>query len=173
MSRSQGAVLATERLRFHPWEADDLPLLLDLHRDPDVQRFLEVGGVVWDEEVFRTKFERFRADDAENGWTKFKLLDAQGRFLGRAGFSRVEQTGALELGYSLKREFWGQGYAGEAAKALLNWIYRAAPVDHVIGFAFVEHTASRRVLEKAGMSFTGVQNLDGTPHAFYRHNRPS
>jgi ribosomal-protein-alanine N-acetyltransferase len=70
------------------------------------------------------------------------------------------------------RSHWGQGYATEAAGALLDWIYRVQPVDHVIGFAIAEHKASRRVLEKVGMVFTGIQDVDGNPSAFYRHNRP-
>jgi RimJ/RimL family protein N-acetyltransferase len=35
-----------------------------------------------------------------------------------------------------------------------------------------EHAASRRVLEKAGMSLTGIRDVDGIPNAFYRHDRP-
>jgi len=169
----QDAVLVTERLRFCPWEADDFPLLMDLHRDPEVQHFLQMGDPPWDEAFLRVKFQSFRADYAENGWTKFKLLDASGTLLGRAGFGRFAKTGELELGYSLKREFWGQGYASEAATALLEWAYQATPVDHVIGFAVVENAASRRVLEKAGMRFTGLRNLKGVPNAFYRHDRPA
>ena len=165
-------ILQTERLRFHLWQAQDLPLLLELHGDPGVQRFLEAGEPVWDEAVLVGKFDRFRADYEEHGWTKFKLLDAQGRFLGRAGFGRFDETGGLELGYSLMRPFWGQGYATEAATALLSWIYGAAPVDHVLGFAVADHVASRRVLEKIGMRFTGLRDLNGIPNAFYRHDRP-
>lgn len=167
------AILQTERLRFHLWQAEDLPLLLELHGDPEVQRFLEAREPVWDEAVLKGKFDRFRADYAEHGWTKFKLLDAQGRFLGRAGFGRFDETGGLELGYSLMRPFWGQGYATEAASALLGWIYGAAPVEYVIGFAVADHAASRRVLEKIGMRFTDIRDLSGVPNAFYRHDRPA
>jgi [ribosomal protein S5]-alanine N-acetyltransferase len=67
--------------------------------------------------------------------------------------------------------FWGCGHATEAAGALLDWIYRVEPVDHVIGFAVAENLASRRVLEKAGMKFTGLRALNGIPNAFYRHGR--
>ena len=42
----------------------------------------------------------------------------------------------------------------------------------LIGFAAAGHEASRKVLEKTGMSFTGVQALNGVPYAFYRHDRP-
>jgi len=71
------------------------------------------------------------------------------------------------------RHLWGTGYATEAARALLNWIYRVEPVDHVISFAVAENRASRKVLEKAGMSFTGIRDVDGIPNAFYRHDRPA
>ena len=166
-------VLVSERLRFHPWEADDFPLLVELHRDPEVQHFLQMGDPPWDEAFLRAKFDGFRKDYAENGWTKFKVLDPQGRFLGRAGFGSFDETGELELGYSVMRPFWGRGYASEAAGALLDWIYRAVPVDHVIGFAVAENMASRRVLEKAGMAFTGLRDLHGIANAFYQHDRPA
>ncbi len=71
------------------------------------------------------------------------------------------------------RPFWGMGYASEAANALLDWIYRKISIDHVIGFAVAESTASRRVLEKAGMAFTGPANLRGIANAFYRRDRPT
>ncbi len=168
----QNPILTTERLRLYPWQEDDFSLLVELHGDPDVQRFLEAGGPAWDEASLRRRLARFRADHAEHGWSKFKVLDAQGRFVGRAGFSLFEQTGEVELGYTFKRECWGQGYATEVARALLEWIYRATSLDHVIGFAVADHAASRRVLEKVGMRLTDVRDYKGLPNAFYRHDRP-
>ena len=165
-------VLTSERLCFHPWEAEDFPLFASLHSDPEVQHFLQMGDPPWDEAYLRAKFDGFRADYASNGWTKFKVTDRQGAFLGRAGFGWFPETDELELGYSFKRHLWGHGYATEAARALLDWIYGAKPVDHVIGFAVAEHAASRRVLEKAGMAFTGIRDVDGILNAFYRHDRP-
>lgn len=166
-------ILTTERLRLYPWQEEDFPLFAALHSDREVQRFLEVGETVWDEPILRKKFAGFRADYARHGWSKFKALDSQGRFVGRAGFSLFEETGEAELGYSFKRAFWGQGYATEAVRALLAWIYRTTSLDHVIGFAVADHAASRRVLEKVGMRLTDVRDYNGIPNAFYRHDRPA
>jgi RimJ/RimL family protein N-acetyltransferase len=166
-------VLTSERLCFHPWDPDDFPLLAALHSDPEVQHFLQMGDPPWDDPYLRAKFDGFRNDYAVHGWTKFKVTDRDGVFLGRAGFGLFGPTGELELGYSFMRHLWGMGYATEAAGALLNWIYRVEPIDHVIGFAVAENRASRRVLEKAGMSFTAVREVDGIPNAFYRHDRPA
>ena len=169
---AKSPVLVSERLCFHPWEPEDFPLLAALHRDPQVQHFLQMGDPPSDEMFLQAKFEGFRADYEAHGWTKFKVTDRQGAFIGRAGFGRYEATQELELGYTFMRSLWGQGCATEAAGALLDWIYRVEPVDHVIGFAVAEHEASRRVLEKAGMVFTGIRNVDGIPNAFYRHDHP-
>ncbi|MBJ6127224.1 GNAT family N-acetyltransferase [Microvirga splendida] len=158
---------------FHPWGAEDFPLFASLHGDPEVQYFLQKGEPPWDEAFLRAKFEGFRDDYAAHGWTKFKVTDQQGAFLGRAGFGWFPATGEVELGYSFMRAFWGHGYATEAASALLDWIYRTKPLDHVIGFAVAEHAASRRVLEKVGMTFTGIRDVDAIPNAFYRHTRPA
>ncbi|QRM29789.1 GNAT family N-acetyltransferase [Microvirga sp. VF16] len=166
-------VLVSERLCFHAWEPEDFPLLAALHGDPQVQHFLQMGDPPWDELFLQKKFESFRADYAAHGWTKFKVTDRQGAFIGRAGFGRFDATWELELGYTFMRPLWGQGYATEAAGALLDWIYRVEAVDHVIGFAVAEHKASRRVLEKVGMAFTSIRDVDGIPNAFYRHNRPA
>jgi [ribosomal protein S5]-alanine N-acetyltransferase len=166
-------VLVSDRLCLYPWDAEDFPLFASLHSDPEVQHFLQMGDPPWDEAYLWAKFEGFRADYAQNGWTKFKVTDRQGAFLGRAGFGWFPETDELELGYSFKRALWGRGYATEAACALLDWIYKAKPVDHVIGFAVAEHAASRRVLEKAGMSFAGIRDVEGIPNAFYRHDRPA
>ena len=118
----QNPVLVSERLSFHPWDAEDFPLLVTLHREPEVQHFLQMGDPPWGEAFLRAKFEGFRAEYALHGWTKFKVLDARGTFLERAGFGGFDETGELELGYSFMRPFWDHGYATQAATALLGWI---------------------------------------------------
>ena len=102
-------VLTSERLCFHAWEPEDFPLLATLHRDPQVQHFLQMGDPPWDERFLKAKFTSFRADYAAHGWTKFKVTDPDGTFLGRAGFGRFEKTQELELGYTFMRSLWGQG----------------------------------------------------------------
>jgi RimJ/RimL family protein N-acetyltransferase len=53
-------VLVSERLCFHPWEPEDFPLLAALHRDPQVQHFLQMGDPPWDEVFLQAKFKGFR-----------------------------------------------------------------------------------------------------------------
>ena len=58
-----------------------------------------------------------------------------------------------EIGYRLHREFWGQGFATEIGRALVQRGIQDFGVTRIVGHALTENLASRRVLEKIGLSF--------------------
>jgi Acetyltransferase (GNAT) domain len=60
-------------------------------------------------------------------------------------------AGEAELGYRLRQEGWGQGYATEGAVALIRTGFSEGGVERVVASTLVAHTASRRVMEKAGL----------------------
>ncbi len=62
----------------------------------------------------------------------------------------------MELGYRLRRSAWGKGYATEASRALIEKGFRELGVQRVFAFTMVVNTASRRVMEKAGLKFVRV-----------------
>ena len=125
-------MLSTDRLVFRPFTPGDLPLLADLNNDPDVMRHLSADGQPWPAHVLAAKLERFIAEQAKHGFSKWKVHRRDdGRFVGRAGFSPFE--GDVELGFILKRELWGAGYATECAQGLLAWIEREhSEIDRVV-----------------------------------------
>src|SRR6185312_7724452 len=77
-------ILETERLVFHPFTPDDLPLLRDLHSDPEVQRY--IGGM-WEAEVLQRRLDQYVTDQAARGISKWKAYLKDGTFVGRAGVS--------------------------------------------------------------------------------------
>jgi ribosomal-protein-alanine N-acetyltransferase len=164
-------LLSTDRLVFRPFAPGDLPLLADLHGDPDVMRHLSVDGRAWSGDVLAAKLERFIEEQARHGFSKWKVHRRDDdRFVGRAGFSPFE--GDVELGFILKRELWGAGYATECARGLLAWMDRNCPqIGRVVAFAHPENLASCRVLEKVGMTPIGRRILHGADHAFYEWRR--
>jgi [ribosomal protein S5]-alanine N-acetyltransferase len=91
-----------------------------------------------------------------------------GTFMGRAGFLIWPETGETELGYCFKREYWGKGYATEVSQALVKWIFETTKLNHIIGFAAEENIASRKVLERVGMTLTDVRKIKEISFAFYR-----
>lgn len=163
-------ILETERLVFRPFTTDDFSLLAELHSDPQVQRY--IGGM-WTPEEVQRRLDYYMSQQGELGWSKWKAyLKADGSFVGRAGVSVDLHTGEPELGYSFARRAWGHGLASETARAIVAWMWANTALDAITAFAVVDNLASRRALEKVGMTFVGEDWRHEDRCAYYRIGRP-
>jgi RimJ/RimL family protein N-acetyltransferase len=159
-------ILETQRLVFHPFTPDDRPLLVELHGDPEVQRY--IGGL-WESEAYARRLAQYVADQATYGVSKWKAYLRDGTFVGRAGVSWWEVTG-FELGYAFKTAAWGQGLATEAARGVVEWTWANTDIDRLCGFTERGNHASRRVLYEGerelgfGVGPSAVYWLDRPPH---------
>jgi RimJ/RimL family protein N-acetyltransferase len=88
------------------------------------------------------------------GYGVWLLIEQEGRVVvGSAGFQgRPSPEGEVELGYGVHPDFRNQGYASEAARALLRWASEQPGVTRVIAHCDQDNVASQRVVEKAGMT---------------------
>jgi RimJ/RimL family protein N-acetyltransferase len=82
------------------------------------------------------------------------LIETGGEVIGACGFD-LRETGP-EIGYWIGVAFWGNGYASEAAQAVIDHAFRERRFDALLAGARVTNPASRRVLEKCGFQWTGV-----------------
>jgi len=147
--REQSVILKTPRLSFVMWDEGDAPLVQQLHSTIATTRYLS-GSAPWSLEKAEERLRGWFAEQARDGTTKYKILAENGGFLGRAGISKFRNE-QFELGYSLREEAWGKGYATEAASALTEWFFKRGFAPDLIAFTHPENTASQRVLEKIGM----------------------
>ena len=162
-------ILETERLVFRPFTPAEFDLLLELHSDPAVQRY--IGGMFGAEGV-RVRLDHYLRDQAERGFSKWKAYLKDGRFVGRAGVSTDPEGGGVELGYAFARASWGQGLASEAARGIVDWVWASTDLPEIGAFAAVGNAPSRRVLEKLGMTFLGEADRHGDRCAIYSLKRP-
>ena len=88
------------------------------------------------------------------GETVFAIT-LDGALIGMCGLDRRQD--GVELGYWLGVPFWGRGYATEAARALIDYAFAELGHEVLSSGARVSNPASRRVLEKCGFQWTGVQ----------------
>ena len=83
-----------------------------------------------------------------------------GRFVGRAGLKHHDNwpldPDNTEVGYLFDRGMWGKGYATEAARAAIAFAFETLDREEVISIARPDNAASRRVMEKAGLSYAGA-----------------
>ncbi len=147
-----GAVIhTTKRLRVRLFRADDLPLLTALNGDPVVMEYL--GGVMAEErsnQEARDIQESYR----RNGFGKVAVERlSDGAFLGTCGLSReLWYPQDLEIGWRLAAEYWGHGYATEAARFWLRYAFTALAAARVISITDAPHQRSRAVMQRLGLS---------------------
>jgi RimJ/RimL family protein N-acetyltransferase len=83
-------------------------------------------------------------------------------FIGWCGLDHRDQTKtAPVLFYLLKASYWGKGLATEAARAVLDYAFTELGLDRVDGGAALENVASKRVMEKIGMRYVGLNSEGG------------
>lgn len=144
----------TERLRIRRWREADLPALFEVYGDAEAMRWVGDGRP-----LTREGCERWlavtEANYAARGYGMFTaehLADA-----GIVGFCGLVHPGdqpEAEIKYALRRPYWGQGLATEAARGLLAFGRDSLGLATIIATVAPENAASRRVLTKAGMTLT-------------------
>lgn len=80
------------------------------------------------------------------------LLKETGELIGDCGLEQMEDQGAAELGYDFRSDFWNRGYATEAAIAVRDYAFNVLKLPRLISLIRVGNLASRRVVEKVGMT---------------------
>jgi RimJ/RimL family protein N-acetyltransferase len=158
--------LETSRLTLRRFTDADEDDLVALDGDPEVMRFLNGGRPTPREEV------RSRVLPALFGYyERFEDLGfwaaeekSTGRFLGWFHFRPYKnepRDGDIELGYRLRRSAWGKGYATEGSRALIRKGFTELGVERVVAETMTVNAASRRVMEKAGLTLVRTFHRDG------------
>jgi RimJ/RimL family protein N-acetyltransferase len=155
--------LDTERLTLRRFTVADVDNLVELDSDPDVMRYLS-GGTPTPRDVIECEIlPRFlRANEQFDGFGYWAAIEkATGAFLGWFSFRPRDEahTDEVELGYRLRKAAWGQGYATEGARALIRKGFAELGVQRVYATTYQDNLASRRVMEKAGLSFVRAYRL--------------
>ena len=96
---------------------------------------------------------QFRSDESA-GLGRFACVEkSTGRVIGVTGLRPEPEYGGYAFGYRILPEYWGQGFATEAATTLLQYGYHQLKLPHIVATVFPQNVASVRVLEKIGLVF--------------------
>jgi [ribosomal protein S5]-alanine N-acetyltransferase len=117
---------------------------------------------VWLADKVRQQTER-TSPDGLGMWAVVER--SSGRVIGGALLqqARINGKSQVELGYHFARAAWGQGYATEVARALLDYGFQTLGLRRIVGVVLPDNLASRRVLLKIGMHSEGMGDYDGYP----------
>lgn len=174
-------MIVTSRLILRPWRESDLPLFAEQNADPIVMRFLTPPLTREASDAYSARAMRHFADHGFCKWA----VEAPGvaSFIGAVGLTHVrfeaDFTPAVEVAWRLNRRYWGQGYATEAARGAIEDGFRRAGLREIVAVTALDNQASRRVMERLGMSrsmeFDYPGHPEGSPlrrHILYRLPSP-
>lgn len=142
--------IETPRLRLRGWRESDRDAFAALNRDPDVMR--DLGGPL-DRAASDAKLDRYAAALARHGHGRMLVETLAGDFLGYVGIMppRPDYPPYAEIGWRLRREAWGFGYAAEAARAALGDAFGRVGLRDVIAFTTPDNIRSQAMMGRLAM----------------------
>lgn len=167
--------LQTERLILSRMTAADAGFILRLLNQPSFLRFIgdkgvrdEAGAVRYLKEGPDAMFERY-------GFCLYRVaLKDRNIPIGMCGLLKREQLEDPDIGFAFLTEYEGQGYATEAARAVLAQAFTELGLARVIAIANPDNAGSHRLLEKLGMQYQGLRTVyaEEPALAWFALNRP-
>ncbi|HPZ15810.1 MAG TPA: GNAT family N-acetyltransferase [Sphaerochaeta sp.] len=139
--------LETERLLLRRFTTRDVEGLLELHADPEVNRFLPWHPLETLEDAYDFYERTYETDDG--GYRYAICLKENDRVI---GYVHVKGDESRDMGYGLRREFWNRGIVTEACRAVIGQLERDG-VPYITATHDIDNAASGRVMQKLGMSY--------------------
>ena len=152
--------IETERLYLRQWQASDFATFADMNADPEVMQYFPKLLTPKVSDIIANKCQQLIAD---NGWGLWAVSlkgdeENSGGFIGFVGLNDTHAdmsfAPAVEIAWRLHSDYWGQGYATEAARASLNFAFTELGLDEVVSFTAVINKRSQLIMQRIGMTDT-------------------
>ncbi len=148
--------IETERLVLRDWKPEDLPLFITMNKDDRVMRYFPA---ILTEKETESFYFRIQSAFAKKGWGLYTVeLKSTGRFIGYVGLHEIgfdaDFTPGVEIGWRLDADYHNQGFATEAAIAVME-LARSKGIKRLYSFTAKKNVPSERVMQKIGMTKVG------------------
>lgn len=155
MSSNNPVPAPTSRLRLRPWRPSDKLLFRQMNADP---RVMEYFLAPLNDAESDALADRIMAHQAAHGFCLWAVeLRATETFIGFTGLAipRWDPPFApcVEIGWRLAYEYWGKGYATEAARSALTFGFDVLHLDEIVAFSATINQRSQRVMQRLGMQY--------------------
>lgn len=169
-------MLETERILLRELKLEDVAGMYALDSDAEVHRYLG-NHLIIDISQAQAVVEFVQAQYKTNGigrWAMIRKSDET--FIGWCGLKlNTEEcnghTNYYDLGYRLRKEFWRQGYASEAAKVCRDYAFKNLSLDVLYAAAHIDNIGSNKILQKLGFEHNGTFLYGGEENNWYELGR--
>lgn len=157
--------IETENLILRDLLPEDLDGMFELDSNPDVHRYLGQLPISTINQAFKN-IDFIRQQYIDFGIGRWAVIErSTGLFVGWAGLKWITEeingrTGFYDLGYRLLPEFWGKGFATEAAKASIHYAFNELKLEQLFAITHIENKASAHILQKCGFTLIKTFNYN-------------
>ena len=167
-STKSSVVITTERLVLRRLVPEDFEAVRRIHSDPEV---MAIYGGVFTEQGTRDFIQRNLDRYTKDGVSFYAItLKGTGELIGCGGIimQPTDQGIEPEIGYQVRRDQQGHGYATETARACMKYAFEKLKADHIVSLIRPDNLPSRRVAEKNGLVVDREFVWHEKPHLVYR-----
>ena len=154
--------LFSHRLMLRAWQESDKAHFAEMCADPAVMQYLRPLPTRQSSDAWIAYQMEHQASHGFCMWAV--ELQSSGAFVGAAGLLvinfQAHFTPAVEVGWRLTRNFWGQGLATEAGHTALAFGFRELGLSEIVAHAGVHNARSHRVMARLGMSHSDADDFD-------------
>ena len=167
--------LETDRFLLRDIEESDVEGIFDLDSDPEVHTYLGTPPIKTRDEALDI-IRYIRNQYESNGIGRWAIIEkTTADFVGWTGLKYEQELRSefayYDIGYRLRRKYWGQGIASVTAIESLRYGFEQMKLEEICGAAEIEHQVSNHILQKIGLKFTEQFVFEGIPANFYRITR--
>lgn len=163
--------IETERLVIRDIIKDDLQDMYELHADPEVHKYLGNTVITTIEEATKIITD-IRQQYIDFGIGRWAIIDkSTHEFIGWTGLKYETELrkgfAEYDLGYRLRKKYWGKGIATETAIESLKYGFEKLKLEKICAAADIDNGASNRILTKVGLSLVEVFEYEAVDHNWY------
>ena len=165
-------IIESERLYLTEYTNDDVQLLFQLNSDPEVLKYI---GPPWTKIENAKKriieiIDYYSKNPGLGVWAAYEKNSNE--YIGFFELAHLDKTEEIEVGYRLHKKYWGQGYATEMSKVLIDYGFNKLGLDQIVGITHPENFASQNVLLKCGLRYVKDAVFYGFLDKYYVIDNP-
>lgn len=166
-------ITETERLIIREIGISDTDVMLELHSDPDVHRYLG-NNTITSREGIIDAINSLGKQYADFGVGRWAMINKKtNEFIGWTGLQFVTESfnnhkDFYDLGYRLLKKFWGQGFATESAFASIDYVFNKLGATEIYAMADIDNEVSNKILKNVGLRFIDSFDNEGVKHNWYK-----
>lgn len=146
-------ILETDRTIIREFTIEDTNQAIEFYSDVDVMRFVGNGkgfSLEETEEFIIKMVDRYE----EHGFSFWAVVSKRcNKLIGHCGLMLNRTTGIVEIGYTIAKQYWRQGYALETSRAVLSYGFNTLNLNEIVAFTKKINTPSQGMMKRLGMKF--------------------